>query len=170
MGDLHGDRIGDEFGVQYIIKAGENEYQRIADIAATKASLYRARQLPPGHGRGRPRRRPLRIPRRYETLGAGPHQPRRLRKGRHQFLPHRLRPARPQTIPDQPVRKAFDYGLTEAKALDALTKIPATLIGVYDKVGSLDAGKLANFLITTGPVFAEKTSIVENWIQGKNLA
>jgi hypothetical protein len=38
-GDLHGDRIGDEFGVQYIIKAGENEYQRIADIAATKAAF-----------------------------------------------------------------------------------------------------------------------------------
>ena len=37
-GDLHGDRIGDEFGVQYIIKAGENEYQRIADITATKAT------------------------------------------------------------------------------------------------------------------------------------
>jgi imidazolonepropionase-like amidohydrolase len=34
-------------------------------------------------------------------------------------------------------------------------------------VGSLDAGKLANFIITTGPVFNEKTSIVENWIQGR---
>jgi imidazolonepropionase-like amidohydrolase len=33
-------------------------------------------------------------------------------------------------------------------------------------VGSLDAGKLANFVITNGPVFADKTSIIENWIQG----
>ncbi len=54
-GDLHGDRIGKEFGVQYIIKAGENEYQRIQEIVATKASLYRAGQLPAGHGRRRPR-------------------------------------------------------------------------------------------------------------------
>jgi imidazolonepropionase-like amidohydrolase len=65
------------------------------------------------------------------------------------------------------LRKAFDNGLSEAAALSALTKTPATLIGVYDKVGSLDAGKYANFLITTGPVFGEKTSIVENWVQGK---
>ncbi len=64
------------------------------------------------------------------------------------------------------LRKAFDFGLSEAKAFDALTKTPATLLGVYDKVGSIDAGKLANFLITSGPIFNEKTSIIENWVQG----
>ena len=36
--DMRADRIGDEFGVQYIIKGGGNEYQRINEIAATKAS------------------------------------------------------------------------------------------------------------------------------------
>ena len=34
-------------------------------------------------------------------------------------------------------------------------------------VGSLDAGKLANFVITNGPVFADKTAIIENWVQGE---
>ena len=37
--NLRADRIGDEFGVQYIIKAGGNEYQRIKEMAATKASF-----------------------------------------------------------------------------------------------------------------------------------
>jgi len=37
--DLRGDRIGKEFGVQYIIKGGNNEYQRIKEIADTKASF-----------------------------------------------------------------------------------------------------------------------------------
>jgi hypothetical protein len=36
---LRADRIGDEAGVQYIIKAGGNEYQRIADMKATKATF-----------------------------------------------------------------------------------------------------------------------------------
>ncbi|MCY7291953.1 MAG: hypothetical protein LH615_07190 [Ferruginibacter sp.] len=36
--DLRADRIGDEFGMQFIIKAGQNEYQRIAEIKGTKAS------------------------------------------------------------------------------------------------------------------------------------
>ncbi|HLX92212.1 MAG TPA: hypothetical protein VKR32_11040, partial [Puia sp.] len=37
--DLRADRIGEEFGVKYIIKGGGNEYQRIDDVAATKASF-----------------------------------------------------------------------------------------------------------------------------------
>jgi hypothetical protein len=67
------------------------------------------------------------------------------------------------------LRTAFNYGLTENGALNALTKTPATLLGVYDQVGSLDAGKWANFLITSGPVFSEKTTIYQNWIQGKKF-
>jgi hypothetical protein len=35
--DLRADRIGDEFGVHYIIKAGQNEYQRIKEMKATNA-------------------------------------------------------------------------------------------------------------------------------------
>lgn len=60
----------------------------------------------------------------------------------------------------------MEYGLSENKAMEALTKTPATLLGVYDKVGSIDAGKLANFLITSGPIFNEKTIILQNWVQG----
>ncbi len=44
--DLRADRIGDEFGVQYIIKGGGNEYQRIRDIAATKASFILSLNYP----------------------------------------------------------------------------------------------------------------------------
>ncbi|MBN8879419.1 MAG: amidohydrolase family protein [Sphingobacteriales bacterium] len=50
--------------------------------------------------------------------------------------------------------------------MEALTKTPATLLGIYDKVGSLEAGKLANFLVTTGPIFNEKSVIVTNYVQG----
>ena len=38
--DLRADRIGDEFGVQYIIKGGGNEYQRIKEMKATNAHLF----------------------------------------------------------------------------------------------------------------------------------
>src|SRR5438477_4061167 len=44
--DTRADRIGDEFGVQYIIKAGGNEYQRITDIAATKAPFILSLNFP----------------------------------------------------------------------------------------------------------------------------
>jgi imidazolonepropionase-like amidohydrolase len=68
------------------------------------------------------------------------------------------------------VRKAIEYGLSETKAFEALTKNPATVLGMYDKIGSLDAGKIANFIITSGPVFNEKTIILQNWIQGEKYS
>ena len=37
---------------------------------------------------------------------------------------------------------------------------------MYDKTGSLDVGKIADFLITSGPIFGEKTLIYQNWVQG----
>ncbi|MFX4497595.1 amidohydrolase family protein, partial [Acinetobacter baumannii] len=68
------------------------------------------------------------------------------------------------------VRKAIEYGLTEKAAIEALTKNPATWLGVYDKVGSIEAGKIANFVITNAPVFSEKASILHNWVNGEKYA
>ena len=48
--DLRADRIGDEFGVQYIIKAGGNEYQRIKEMKATNAAFIIPLNYPAGAG------------------------------------------------------------------------------------------------------------------------
>jgi len=165
-GDLHGDRIGDEFGVQYIIKAGGNEYQRMQPIIATKAAYIIPLNFPQAVDVEDP------ADARYTSLAdmkhweMAPTNPGAFEKAGITFC---LTSADLHDTKQffANLRKAFDYGLSENKALEALTKTPATLIGIYDKVGSLDAGKLANFLITNGPVFNEKTSIVENWVQGK---
>jgi imidazolonepropionase-like amidohydrolase len=164
--DLHGDRVGDEFGVQYIIKAGENEYQRIKEIAATKASYIVPVNFPQAMDVEDPDNA------RFVSLAdmkhweLAPTNPGAFEKA---GIPFCLTAADLRDTKQffANLRKAFEFGLTETKALEALTKTPATLIGVYDKVGSLDEKKFANFLITTGPIFNEKTSIVENWVQGK---
>ena len=44
--DLRADKIGDEFGVQYIIKGGGNEYQRMREMAETKASFILSLNFP----------------------------------------------------------------------------------------------------------------------------
>jgi imidazolonepropionase-like amidohydrolase len=165
-GDLHGDRIGDEFGVQYIIKAGGNEYQRLPEILATKATYILPLNFPQAMDVEDPDNA------RFVSLAdmkhweLAPTNPGAFEKAGIPFCLTASDLRDPKQFLTN-LRKAFDYGLTENKALEALTKIPATLIGVYDKVGSIDAGKLANFLIATGPVFNEHTSIVENWVQGK---
>ncbi|HXB95003.1 MAG TPA: amidohydrolase family protein, partial [Puia sp.] len=165
-GDLHGDRIGDEFGVQYIIKAGENEYQRIGEMAATRAAFIVPVNFPQAMDVEDPDAARFVSLTDMKHWELAPTNPGAFEKAGIRFCltAADLRDTK-QFFTN--LRKAFDNGLTEAAALEALTKTPATLIGIYDKVGSLDAGKLANFLITTGPIFNEKTSIVENWVQGK---
>ena len=65
------------------------------------------------------------------------------------------------------IRQAIEHGLSEKTALEALTIIPAQSIGHEKKIGKIEKGFLANFLITTGPIFDDKTVINENWVKGQ---
>lgn len=165
-GDVRADRIGDEFAVQYIIKGGGNEYQRINEIKATKAAFI----LPVNY----PQAMDVEDPNdaRYVSLNdlkhweMAPANPAAFEKAGITFC---ITAADLKDTKEffANIRKAIDNGLTEAKALEALTQTPATLLNVYDKVGSIEPGKLANFIISSGPVFKEKTVIYQNWVQGK---
>ena len=164
--DLRANRIANEFGVQYIIKGGGNEYQRIDDIAATKAAFILPLNYPQAMDVEDPNDARFISLADMKNWELAPTNPAAFEKANITFCltTADLRDIKQFTAN---LRKAFDYGLTEAKALEALTKTPAILLNVYDKVGSIDAGKLANFLITSGPIFNEKTVIIQNWIQGK---
>lgn len=163
---IRADRIGDEFGVQYIIKTGGDDYQRINDIVATKAPLILSLNFPQAQDVEDPNDARFVSLRDMKNWELAPTNPGVVEKAN---IPFCLTSADLRDVKQfwTNLRKAIEYGLSEAKAFDALTKTPATWLGVYDKVGSLDQGKLANFLITNGPLFNEKTSIIENWVQGE---
>ena len=160
---LRADRIGDEFGVQYILKGGGNEYQRVKDMMDSKASFIVTLNYPQAQDVEDPNEA------RFVSLSdmkhweMAPANAAALEKSGINFC---LTTAclRQVTQSRTNLRKAMEYGLPETKALEALTKAPATLLGVYDKVGSLDEGKIANFIITSGPLFNEKSVIIQNWI------
>ena len=59
------------------------------------------------------------------------------------------------------------HGLSEQMALKALTWNPARILGIDDQVGQISSGSLANFLITSGPLFDKRTTLFENWVKGK---
>ena len=164
--DLRADRIGDEFGVQYIIKGGGNEYQRIKEMKATNATFIISLNFPQAMDVEDPNDARFVSLTDMKHWEMAPTNPAALEKAGIPFCltTADLRDAKQFAAN---LRQAFQYGLSEATAFNALTKVPATVLGVYDKVGSLDAGKLANFLITSGPVFDDKTAIVQNWIEGK---
>jgi imidazolonepropionase-like amidohydrolase len=163
--DLRADRIGDEFGIQYIIKAGGNEYQRIREIKATNAAFIISLSYPLAQDVEDPNDA------RFVSLNDLKHwemAPANAAAFEKAGIPFCLTTADLREVKSflTNLRTAFNYGLTENAAFIALTKTPATLLGVYDQVGSLDPGKWANFLITSGPVFNEKTIIYQNWVQG----
>ncbi len=60
-------------------------------------------------------------------------------------------------------------GLNRQKALEAITMVPAKLIGLENEVGSLEVGKKANFLILDGDPFGATTSIQRVYIEGKQI-
>lgn len=166
---LRADRVGDEFGVQYIFKAGGNEYQRIKEMADTKAAFILPLNYPTATDVEDPndvRFTGLDDMKHWELA---PSNAAAFEKANIVFC---LTASDLANVGDflANLRKAIEYGLTETKALEALTKTPATLLGVYDKAGSLDAGKLANFLVTSGPIFQEKTVVYQNWVQGHKYA
>lgn len=164
--DLRADRIGDEFGVQYIIKAGQNEYQRIKELKATNATFILPLNFPQAQDVEDPNDA------RFVSLSdmkhweLAPTMPAAFEKA---GIPFCLTTSDLRDVKSfwTNLRTAMNYGLSENAAITALTKTPATTLGVYDQVGSLDAGKLANFIIASGPIFNERTAILQNWVQGE---
>ena len=167
--DLRADKVGDAYNIQYVILGGGDEFERISQIKAMNASMII----------------PINFPDAYDVENA--------------FLASTLslgdlrawnqKPANPKILADNNITfaltthdlkspkefksnlmKAIKFGLSKDKALEALTTIPAQILGKSNSIGSLKNGAYANFLITSGDIFDEKTTVYENWVQGnKNV-
>ena len=166
MNVLRADKIGDEFGVQYIIKGGGDEYKRINEIKATNANLIIPINYPEAYDVEDPfdaERVSLAEMKHWELA---PTNLAALEKAGINFT---ITTSGLKKISDfiPNVRKAIENGLSETSALKALTSTPAQLLKVDDQVGSLKKGMMANFIITSGKLFDEKTTFFQNWIQGQ---
>jgi imidazolonepropionase-like amidohydrolase len=165
---LRADKIGKEFGKKYIIKSTGDEYQRINEVKATGASLII----------------PLTFPKAYDV--EDPAEARNVSLS--QMKGWELAPTNPASLEKAGIkfaltafglensrdfwaniRTAIENGLTEKQALQSVTEIPASLLGISDKVGSLEKGKVANFLISSDNLFKNGNIIFENWVQGKRF-
>ncbi len=164
--DLRAIKIAKEFNANYIVVGGNNEYQRIADIKNTGASFIMPVALPQASDVEDPndaRFIALSEMKHWEMANGNLAQ---FEKNNINFAITTYGLRESNTFMTN-LRKAIAAGLSESKALEALTKVPATLLGVENQVGTLEAGKWANLLITSGPIFKEKTILFQNWIQGK---
>ncbi len=163
---LRADKIGDEFGIRFIIKGAGDAYQ-LAD-AVKKADV--------------PMILPLTFPKPYDVSDPYDADLVSLAQMKH----WEMAPANPALLSREGItfaltsagiqsagefwknlRKAVHYGLDPDLALRALTEIPASLARAGQYVGTLEKGKYANFLITSGNIFNQDILIYENWVRGQ---
>jgi imidazolonepropionase-like amidohydrolase len=68
------------------------------------------------------------------------------------------------------VAKSIAAGLPADAALRALTLGAAEILGVADRIGSIEPGKIANLVVTDGDIFADATNVKWIFVDGKMYA
>ncbi|HEY0245435.1 MAG TPA: amidohydrolase family protein [Mucilaginibacter sp.] len=163
---LRAAKIAKEFGKQYIFKSDGMEYQHIDAMKGTGSSFIIPVNFPAPYDVEDP------IDAHnisYEQLKGwelAPTNPGALEKAGIKFAITSFGVANARDFWTN-IRNAMNYGLTEKQALSALTTVPAEMLGVSDKVGTLAKGKLASFLITSDNLFKADNVIYENWVEGQ---
>lgn len=163
---LRASKIANQFGKKYILKGSGDEYQRIDAMKKTGSSFIL----------------PLNFPEAYDVENPYDAHNVSLTDMKH----WELAPTNAAILAKEGIefaftadglkkkgdflkniRKAIEGGLSEEAALKAITSTPAKMINAGGKVGTLQTGAVANFIITNGNIFEEKTKIHHNWVNGK---
>lgn len=64
---------------------------------------------------------------------------------------------------------ASAFGLSKEDALKSVTLYPAQILGIADKLGSIETGKMANIVVTDGDLLEPRTNIKYLFINGRSL-
>ncbi len=64
---------------------------------------------------------------------------------------------------------AAAFGLPKDEALKAVTIYPAEILGISDRVGSIEQGKIANLIVTDGDPLEIRTQIKHVFINGRDI-
>lgn len=163
---LRADRLAQEFGLNAIVRGSGIEYRRLDAVKATGRAVLVPVDFPkPPDVTTAERARAASL----EDLldwDIAPENPARLAQAgvRIALTTHGLKD--PGTFLAQ-VRKAVARGLSADAALRALTVTPAELFGLEERIGTIAAGKAALLVVADGDLFADKTKVLETWIDGE---
>ena len=167
--DISADKIGDQFNLNYIIVGGGDEYESIESIKTTNAKYIIPINFPEAFDVSDPYAIKYLTIEEMRNWNQAPSNLKVLAENEVVFALTTYDLKKPSEFKSK-LQKAIEYGLDTTKALEALTTIPAEMLGQSDKIGSLKSGSYANFLITSGELFDKETILYENWVQGtKNI-
>jgi imidazolonepropionase-like amidohydrolase len=158
--------IAKEFSLKLWVRGSGREYERLAAVKAAGVPVI----LPVNF----PETPSVQYPEDAVNVGLtelrywdeAPENPKRLSEAGVEFaFTSALLKDKTKFIPN--VKKAVGRGLSPDAALAALTTTPAKLLGIDREVGTLEPGKRANFIVTDGDLFADRTVLRETWVAGK---
>ena len=166
LNELRADKVGDEFGIQYVLLGSGMEYQRIDEVKASNATYIVPLKFPDAFDVEDPY---LGNQISLEEMREWNQAPANLKVLAENKVSFALTSHSVDAEKDfrSNLLKAIKYGLSKEAALAALTTVPAKTIGQEGKLGVIKEGAWANFLITSGDYFEEETTLFENWIQGE---
>jgi len=165
LNSLRASKLGKEFGLNYVLKGSGNEFERIEEIKNTNSKFIIPINFPEAYDVSNPYQADQMD---LSTLRFWNQAPTNLKVLSDNNIEFALTTDKLKKLEDfrTNLLKAIKYGFDKTKALEALTTIPASILGKSTEIGTLKNGSFANFVITSGEIFDEKTILYENWVQG----
>lgn len=158
--------VGNEFNVNYILKTGNNDYQRMEDLKKTGLKCIVPVNFPEAYD--------VEDPFDAENISLAdlkhwemaPSNPAAFEKNNILFCFTSADLKDKKSFLSN-IRKAIQHGLSEKMALKALTTNPATFIQQQNLIGALKKGMYANFFISNKNIFEDDATIIEHWVNGE---
>jgi imidazolonepropionase-like amidohydrolase len=166
LGTLRALRLAEELDLRGLVVGSGAEYQRLDEIRARPLPLVLpvAFPAPPDVGEEDDHAVGLDELRHWDQA---PANPARLADARLPFAITAFRQKSPKDLWKQ-VAEAIERGLDPDRALAALTQVPAELLGISGRAGTIEAGKMANLVVVEGDLLVEEPKVEAVWIDGEH--
>ncbi|MGH9713675.1 MAG: amidohydrolase family protein [Candidatus Acidiferrales bacterium] len=157
-------KLIDEWKIAAVLFGGQQAYANADVIAAKKISVLVSLKWPERPKDADPEAEVTLRELRFRDLA--PSTPAALAKAGVKFAFYSDGLSTPKDI-FKNLRKALEAGLAPDAALRALTLDAADILGVRDRLGSLEPGKIANVIVADGDLFNEKTKLKHVFVDGR---
>jgi imidazolonepropionase-like amidohydrolase len=163
--DLRAAAVADEFGLRAWIVGGGDEYRRLDELRAHLYPMILPIAFPerPKVGDGDDLSVSLDDLRHWDLA---PANPARLAEAKISFALTTFRQKDRGAFWKQ-LAQAIERGLPADRALASLTTVPAEFAGLSGRLGTLEAGKIANLVVTDGDLLVAEPMIQAVWVDGQ---